>query len=48
MTLLYVILALVVVGAVVYLLTKKKGPTLPGRPEAGPGAPPSPPPPPAM
>jgi len=47
MTLFWIIVAIVVIGLVVwYLMTgKKKGPTLPKRPE-GPIAPPPPPPPP--
>jgi len=44
MTLFWIILALVVVGLVVYMLTKKKGgPSLPKKPESpGPETPPPP------
>ena len=46
MTLLWIIIAVVVIGIVWYLLAgKKKGPTLPKKPE-GPAAPTPPPPPP--
>lgn len=46
MTLFWIIVAVVVVGLIIwYLVGKKKGPTLPKRPE-GPGVPPSTPPPP--
>ena len=48
MTLFWIIAAIVVIGLVVWYLMagKKKGPTLPSKPE-GPAAPPPPPPPPS-